>query len=103
GEAPAAHQPQDRPGDVQAGPDGQRRRGGNLPSFKRRRPDAMKRLGRILLVLATVLYPFAVLAGLLIWKTSPRVLSLCLVVILAVNFLAYSGAGKKDGVTRVRF
>jgi uncharacterized membrane protein len=63
----------------------------------------MKRLGRVLLVVATVLYPFAVLAGLLIWKTSPRVLSLCLVVILAVNFLAYSGAGKKDGFARARF
>lgn len=63
----------------------------------------MKSPARVLLVAATVLYPFAVLAGLVYFKTSPRVLSLCLVVILMVNFLAYAGTGRKAGFSRLRF
>jgi uncharacterized membrane protein len=62
----------------------------------------MSKLGKVLFVAVTVLYPFLVLAGLLYFKTSPRVLSLCLVAILVVNFLAYSGSGKRGGFDRVR-
>jgi uncharacterized membrane protein len=62
----------------------------------------MSKLAKILFVSLTVLYPFLVLAGLLYFKTSPRLLSLCLVVVLVVNFLAYGGAGEKVGFNRVR-
>jgi uncharacterized membrane protein len=63
----------------------------------------MIKLGKICLIVVTILYPFAVLAGLLYLKTSPRVLALCLVVIVVVSFLAYVGAEKNDGFSRVRF
>jgi uncharacterized membrane protein len=62
----------------------------------------MSKLGKAFFLSITILYPFLVLVGLLVLKTSPRALSLCLVAILVVNFLAYPGAGKKGGFDRVR-
>lgn len=62
----------------------------------------MSKLGRVLFVSVTVLYPFLVLAGLLYFKTSPRVLSLCLVAVLVVNFLAFPSAGERGGFGRIR-
>jgi uncharacterized membrane protein len=59
----------------------------------------VKRLGKILAVSATVAYPFAVLACLLVFKASARGLGLCLLAVGALNFLALGG-GK--GLDRAR-
>ena len=51
----------------------------------------MKKVGKILAVTATVAYPFAVFAFLLVFKASPRGIGLCLLAVAALNFLALSG------------
>lgn len=61
----------------------------------------MKKLGKILAVAATVAYPFAVLACLLVFKVSARGIGLCLLAVAALNFLALSGGGK-EAVDRAR-
>jgi uncharacterized membrane protein len=61
----------------------------------------VKKLGKILAVSATVAYPFAVLACLLVFKVSARGIGLCLLAVAAFNFLALSG-GKRGSVDRVR-
>ena len=62
----------------------------------------MRKLRNAIVVSVTVLYPILVLGGLLFFKTSPRLLSLCLVAMLVVNFLAYPAALRKGGFDLVR-
>lgn len=59
----------------------------------------MNRLGKILLVVLSILYPCAVFIGLVFLKTPPRILSLCVVLVVVVNFLA--ATGKKSAKHRI--
>ena len=61
----------------------------------------MKQIGKILAVAATVAYPFAVLACLLVFKVSARGLGLCLLAVAALNVLAFSG-GRKEPLGKAR-
>jgi uncharacterized membrane protein len=51
----------------------------------------VKKLGKILAIAATVAYPFAVLACLLVFKVSARGIGLCLLIVASLNFLSLSG------------
>jgi uncharacterized membrane protein len=61
----------------------------------------MSKPARALFISLSVLYPFLVLAGLLYFKASPRLLSLCLVLVLLGAVLAFGG--ERGGFNRVRF
>ncbi len=63
----------------------------------------MSKPAKALFVSLSVLYPFLVLAGLLYFKASPRLLSLCLAVVLVGSFLAFGGPAERGGFNRVRF
>lgn len=63
----------------------------------------MRSLGKAFLVIVSVVYPCLVFFGLAVFKVSPRILSLCVVLVVAGNFLSLtgkrrdaSGAGKPD-------
>lgn len=63
----------------------------------------MTRLARLLFVLASIAYPFIILGGLFFFKAPPRLLSLSLLVIVVLNFLANSGDARKGGFAALRF
>lgn len=48
-------------------------------------------MGRILTIVLSILYPCLVFVGLTVFKTPPRVLSLCVAVVVAFNFLSITG------------
>jgi uncharacterized membrane protein len=62
----------------------------------------VKKLGRILAVSATIAYPFAVLACLLVFKVSARGIGLCLLAVAALNFLSLSGPSGGEGAVSAR-
>jgi len=57
----------------------------------------MGRMGKILFAILSILYPCLVFIGLVYLKTPPRMLSLCVAVVVIVNFLAATGEAKKTG------
>ena len=63
----------------------------------------MTRLARLLFVLASIAYPFIIVGGLFFFKAPPRLLSLSLLVIVVLNFLANSGDARKGGFAALRF
>ncbi|MBI9105593.1 MAG: hypothetical protein JEZ04_02550 [Spirochaetales bacterium] len=60
----------------------------------------MEKAGKILLVIVSITYPVLIFLGLVVFKTPPRILSLCIAFVVVVNFLAFTGrkaaGGKKN-------
>jgi uncharacterized membrane protein len=57
----------------------------------------MKNVGKILLVVLSILYPCIVFAGLFFWGTPPRILGLCVAVVVALNFLTATDKSNDSG------
>lgn len=57
----------------------------------------MVRLGKVLPVIVSVVYPCLVFLGLAVYGVSPRILSLCVVLVVVGNFLTLTGK-RKDGI-----
>jgi len=62
----------------------------------------MTGLAKVSVALASILYPLIVLTGLIVFKASPRAMSLCLVAVLVLNFLAYSKEARRGGFLLTR-
>lgn len=57
----------------------------------------MGRGGKIALVVLSVLYPCLVFLGLVVFKVQPRVVSLCMLTVVILNFLSLTGERKSSG------
>jgi len=57
----------------------------------------MNKAAKVLLAALTILYPCVVFVGLVYFKTSPRLLSLCVTVAILSNFLAATGNKNPSG------
>lgn len=57
----------------------------------------MNKIGTVILVVLSVLYPGVVFIGLVCFKTSPRVLSLAIIVIALLNFISATNKRRVEG------